>query len=505
MANTVIQLKYSTVTNTPSALNIAEPAYSYSSNTLFIGTPDGNGALPIGGYNTYTAVNNATDANTNSTIVKRDSSGGFSATYVKASLFGNANTATRLENGRNFAIDGQDVESGSVGFDGSFGVTLQGNLKTTGVSSGSYGGATQIPTFTVDSKGRLSYAGNVAISTTLNFAGDTGSGSVPSGETLTLTGRDGISTLAVDANNTLLIDVDNTVVRTTGNQSINGDVAITGNLIVSGNTITQDVENITTEDSLIKLASNNASDVLDIGFYGQYNDGSEKFAGLIRDASDSGKFKLFTGETTDPSGNVVSYDASNRATLDANIEAGTVLIKNINVLDQANGAYALANSNATLAQNAYNQANTGTTIATGAFNQANAGFDKANSATNTAQAAFDLANGTAIVANTDYTTISVTGGHFGNGATIASFTLEANGRISQANSTLIGIAASQITTGTLSVARGGTGAATHTVNGVLLGQGTSAFTTASSSTEGHVLTINASGVPTFAHLSGGTF
>jgi hypothetical protein len=57
----------------------------------------------------------------------------------------------------------------------------------------------------------------------------------------------------------------------------------------------------------------------------------------------------------------------------------------------------------------------------------------------------------------------------------------------------------------LSVARGGTGAGTHTLNGVLLGQGTSALTTASSSTEGHVLTINGSGVPTFQHLSGGTF
>ena len=44
-----------------------------------------------------------------------------------------------------------------------------------------------------------------------------------------------------------------------------------------------------------------------------------------------------------------------------------------------------------------------------------------------------------------------------------------------------------------------------TTNGVLLGQGTSAFTTASSSTEGHLLTINASGVPTFSHLQGGTF
>ena len=50
MANTVIQLKRSTSTATPTSLNIAEPAYSYSSNTFFIGSPDGTGVLQIGGY-----------------------------------------------------------------------------------------------------------------------------------------------------------------------------------------------------------------------------------------------------------------------------------------------------------------------------------------------------------------------------------------------------------------------------------------------------------------------
>ena len=49
MANTVIQLKYSTVTATPTSLNVAEPAYSYSSNTLFIGSPAGTGSIAIGG------------------------------------------------------------------------------------------------------------------------------------------------------------------------------------------------------------------------------------------------------------------------------------------------------------------------------------------------------------------------------------------------------------------------------------------------------------------------
>ena len=49
MANTVIQLKFSTLTAAPTSLNVAEPAYSYASNTLFIGSPDGTGSIAIGG------------------------------------------------------------------------------------------------------------------------------------------------------------------------------------------------------------------------------------------------------------------------------------------------------------------------------------------------------------------------------------------------------------------------------------------------------------------------
>jgi len=509
MANTVIQLKFSTATDKPPLLNIGEPAYSYTSNTLFIGTSDGLATLNIGGYHYTSQIDDATDANTASKLVKRDASGGFSATYVRASLFGNANTTTKLETARNFSIDGADVDSSAVSFDGTGAVVLQGNLKTTGVSSGTYGGASNIPVFTVDSKGRLSYAANVAISTSLTVSADTGTNTVNlATDTLTFVGGDGITT-SIDPTDSVKIDVDNTVVRTTGNQTITGDVTITGNLNISGNTITVDSEVLRVNDSIILLANNNIGDTVDIGFAAHYGPTSDEHTGLVRHAAD-GKWYLFenyddhfihgtnTINIADP-----SFVTSN---LVANLQAPTeVLIKTFNILDRTNAAFTLANTNATLAQNAFNQANTATTIATGAFHQANAGFDKANTATNTAQAAFDLANGTAGIANTDVTNISITGADHGSASSVAAFRVEANGRISSANSTSIAIAASQITSGILGVARGGTGADTFTTNGVLLGQGTSAFTTASSSTEGHVLTINASGVPTFAFLQGGTF
>jgi hypothetical protein len=49
MANTLIQLKSSTANASPNVLDTAEPAYSYVSNTLFIGTAAGTGVLAIGG------------------------------------------------------------------------------------------------------------------------------------------------------------------------------------------------------------------------------------------------------------------------------------------------------------------------------------------------------------------------------------------------------------------------------------------------------------------------
>ena len=49
MANTLIQIRSSTSNASPTALDVAEPAYSYVSNTLFIGTAGGDGALPVGG------------------------------------------------------------------------------------------------------------------------------------------------------------------------------------------------------------------------------------------------------------------------------------------------------------------------------------------------------------------------------------------------------------------------------------------------------------------------
>lgn len=148
------------------------------------------------------------------------------------------------------------------------GITVSGttgdvtvSLSDTGVTAASYGSATQIPTFTVDQKGRLTAAGTVSISTDLDIAGDTGTDTISlATETLTFTGGDGITTSV--AAGAVTVDVDATVVRTTGDQTIAGNktfsnnVVINGDLTVSGAVTTKLSENVLIEDNIIVLNSN---------------------------------------------------------------------------------------------------------------------------------------------------------------------------------------------------------------------------------------------------------
>jgi len=105
------------------------------------------------------------------------------------------------------------------------------------------------------------------------------------------------------------------------------DVTIAGNLTVNGTVTTIDTTNLVVEDPLIKLASNNnVADSVDIGFFGLYDtSGSQDlFAGLFRDADDSGKFKLFTSLQSEPTTTVNTGGAGYAVgTLVANISGGS--------------------------------------------------------------------------------------------------------------------------------------------------------------------------------------
>ena len=98
---------------------------------------------------------------------------------------------------------------------------------------------------------------------------------------------------------------------------VDGDALIDGNLTVKGTTTFIESSSIKVEDPLLTLGrSNTATDVLDIGFIGTYNDGNTainggvRHTGLFRDASDK-SYKIFGGLSADPgSANTINANDS---------------------------------------------------------------------------------------------------------------------------------------------------------------------------------------------------
>ncbi len=171
-----------------------------AASALTNATAIGNGAV-------VSASNRIQLGNANVTSVV--TSGTISATGFTGPLTGNASTATALATGRTISTTG-DVTYTSGAFDGTSNVTGSATLTNTTVTAGTYGSSTAIPTFTVDSKGRLTAASTVGITagvSTLAYSttGASNGGTI-SGTTLTLT--------AADASNPGLIS--------TGTQTIAG-------------------------------------------------------------------------------------------------------------------------------------------------------------------------------------------------------------------------------------------------------------------------------------------
>lgn len=96
--------------------------------------------------------------------------------------------------------------------------------------------------------------------------------------------------------------------ETHGSLTVDGNATITGNLTVNGTSNTVQSTTTSVEDNLIELANNNtSSDTLDIGIYGNYDDGLgdgvSEYTGFFRDASDS-TWKLFDGLEVEPGATV---------------------------------------------------------------------------------------------------------------------------------------------------------------------------------------------------------
>ena len=442
MANTNILIKRSVTTGRPVSLQAGEFAYSYSSNTLYLGSPAGTGVVNVGGQYYTSTLDAATSANTASTLVKR---GGLGEFYGR--LYGTANTADVLTNARNFSISGTDITASAQSFDGSAAITLNAALNVVpGLSAGSYGSTTQIPVLNIGANGRILAVSTAGITTSFTVAADGGaSQTVSGGDTLTLVGGAGITSTA-SATDTVTFDVDTSVVRANtpiSLQTIDSSLTINGNLTVLGAQTTINTQTLNVVDPMIYLASNNTlGDAVDIGFAGAYNDGSQRATGVFRNAGNR-EFYVF--------------DNYNKA-LNAN-----------NEIDVADASFRTANVNAS-----YFKGNViATTISSGALSLSTAlpvasgGTGQSSFATGQALIGSGT-NGLAQLANVSSINTSVNAN-----VTVNNLTTDVYGRVT--NYTTQAISG-------LTIAQGGTGAATFSSGGLLIGNGTDAIGTLANTT-----------------------
>jgi hypothetical protein len=135
----------------------------------------------------------------------------------------------------------------------------------------------------------------------------------------------------------------NTVYANTGNFV---DVTVSGDLTVSGTLTTVDTQNLVVEDSLIRLARNQANtgtftDAVDIGFYGVYGNTSSTFyAGLARE-SGTDNFVLFSNNSVSPDNDGVEVGDS-LATLYAFLNTGAFVANATNIAITANSTVNVA-------------------------------------------------------------------------------------------------------------------------------------------------------------------
>jgi len=127
-------------------------------------------------------------------------------------------------------------------------------------------------------------------------------------------------------------------IETSGNVTVGGDLSVSGGLTVSGTTTTVNSTTTSVTDSMIELAnSNTSSDVIDIGIYGNYDDGLSEggvseYTGLFRDASDS-TWKLFDGLEEEPTTtvNIAGTNYAKAALEVGDLDATTITTTDINL------------------------------------------------------------------------------------------------------------------------------------------------------------------------------
>jgi hypothetical protein len=212
------------------------------------------------------------------------------------------------------------------------GDTIQIDLDNTSVSPGSYGSATEIPTFTVDQQGRLTAAGSASVATNLTIVDDSSTSATISllSDTLKISGTSNEIETAISGD-TVTIGLPNDV-------TISNDLTVTGNLTVNGTTTTISSTNTVIEDKLLELANGvTGSPSGDVGIIIERGDSDNVFIGWDESADEiTFGTGTFTGATTGDlsltnanirAANITgtgNLDVSGSSTLRGNITLGVI-------------------------------------------------------------------------------------------------------------------------------------------------------------------------------------
>ena len=197
MANTVIQIKRSTVTTAPTAgsLSAAEPAYSYLSNKLFIGSSDGSQVVEIGGRYYVDATIAAFDqANlANSIAIAAFEKANTGDTDIIAAAFAKANAANLLAYNTGIGANAYATAVGTAGNAYATSVGTAGNnyTNTVGAAGNAYAlsTATDIGIAGNNYTNAVGAAGNnYTAATYVPLAGGTITGSLVVQQNLTVSG-----------------------------------------------------------------------------------------------------------------------------------------------------------------------------------------------------------------------------------------------------------------------------------------------------------------------------
>jgi phage FluMu protein gp41 len=276
-----------TGTNGQTALDVADGDVNIADNVVIGGTATFNAASPLvfegataDAHETTFAI---TDPTGDRTITFQNATG--TVAHLDSDITGNAATATALATAR--AINGTNFDGTAAITVTAAANTLTTNTLASGVTASSLTSVGTLSSLTV---GGAVTVGSDGSGYDVTFHSATSGDSFlwdASDEKLVITGTNGANALEV----------------ADGDVNISDNLTIGGNFTVNGTTTTVNTETLSVEDPLIKLANGNSSaDSVDIGFYGLYDtSGSQDlYSGLFRDASDSGKYKLFKDLQAEP-------------------------------------------------------------------------------------------------------------------------------------------------------------------------------------------------------------